>query len=491
MSRTNPAVRATRTAFAAPALTGVVAVVMTALVAMAPALPASGSAPTTRTAPGPDWSAYLNGVSHTSYNAAATTITVANAADLTKAWTFKPGTPPIPALGRALVSSPTVVDGVVYVGANNGTFYALKESTGAVVWQHFVGYVSDNKCGPRGFVSTATVAPDPVTGALTVYVGGPNGYLYAFDAANGDTLWQSVVGLPQGNYFNWSSPAVANGNVYIGVSAQCDRELVRGGLLSFNQHTGAQQAAFYTVGSGQTGGSIWSSPAVAPDGTVFVTTGNGPHANSNLGYSESVIALDGSTLAVEGSWQLPLSEQPNDDSDFGGSPTLFEADLDGSSTPTAMVGACNKNGDYYAWSQDDLPAGPVWQEKIATQQECIAAAAYDGQHLWLGAPAGKVAGSSQPGSIREVDPATGAASWVSVVPGAVFGSPTLDGSGVLGVATYTPGGTNAAYLYDAATGTLLATLSNGDSPEFAQPVFAGRYVFVASLTGGLTAYQAP
>jgi len=32
-----------------------------------------------------------------------------------------------------------------------------------------------------------------------------------------------------------------------------------------------------------------------------------------------------------------------------------------------MVGACHKNGIFYALAQDDLSAGPVWQTQITTQ----------------------------------------------------------------------------------------------------------------------------
>jgi len=34
---------------------------------------------------------------------------------------------------------------------------------------------------------------------------------------------------------------------------------------------------------------------------------------------------------------------------------------------TPMVGACHKNGIFYALAQDDLSAGPVWQTQITTQ----------------------------------------------------------------------------------------------------------------------------
>jgi outer membrane protein assembly factor BamB len=79
-----------------------------------------------------------------------------------------PGKPPVASLGYQLNASPTVYDGVVYIGGNNGTFYALDESTGARIWHRFLGYVNPTQstCGTRGITSTAAIAGDPATKAL-------------------------------------------------------------------------------------------------------------------------------------------------------------------------------------------------------------------------------------------------------------------------------------------------------------------------------------
>jgi outer membrane protein assembly factor BamB len=438
---------------------------------------------------GANWTSYLFDASHASYNASSTAITSANAGSLTASWTWMPPAPPIPALGRAITSSPTVYGGVIYIGANNGSFYALNESTGAILWSDFVGYVTSHNpaCGNRGFVSTATVATDPTTKVPTVYVAGADGYLSAFNAATGAVVWRSVVGIPsttRNDYFDWSSPAVSHGHVYIGISSQCDKPLVRGGLLSFNQTTGARQAAFSTVPSGDVGGSLWSSPAVSSDGTVYVTTGNGPVTNPSLGHSISVVALNGTTLTVEGSWQVPAAQQSGSDSDFGGSPTLFSAVLPGATTPTPLVGACNKNGVFYALKQHSLGAGPVWQQRVRSPSLCLAASPWDGSHLWF---TSEPSVNSGPGTIYEVNPGTGAVLWTHTVPGPILGSPSLDGSGVLAVPSNAKGG--STYLFDASTGALLATVHT-DSQEFAQPVYAGPYLFLATEQAGLIAYRA-
>ena len=80
------------------------------------------------TTSGANWTSYLFNGGHTSYNAGDTAINNTNAGSLTPAWTWMPPAPPISALGEDITSSPTVYKGVIYVGANNGSFYALPQS---------------------------------------------------------------------------------------------------------------------------------------------------------------------------------------------------------------------------------------------------------------------------------------------------------------------------------------------------------------------------
>jgi hypothetical protein len=57
-----------------------------------------------------------------------------------------PDAPPLASLGYALVSNPVVVNRVVYIGASNGSFYALNESNGAVLWRDFIGHQATTTC---------------------------------------------------------------------------------------------------------------------------------------------------------------------------------------------------------------------------------------------------------------------------------------------------------------------------------------------------------
>jgi eukaryotic-like serine/threonine-protein kinase len=97
-------------------------------------------------------------------------------------------------------SSPAVANGVVYVTSGYGYVYALKASTGAVLWNYSTG---------------DDVQTSPAVANGVVYFGGYyNGYastVYALNAATGALLWTYTIGP-----YTYSSPTVANGVVYVG-----------------------------------------------------------------------------------------------------------------------------------------------------------------------------------------------------------------------------------------------------------------------------------
>jgi polyvinyl alcohol dehydrogenase (cytochrome) len=477
---------------------GGIAMLASTAVALAGFAPAAASPPP---APPPqasgDWTGFLHDTGHTSYNAAATSITTANLGSLQPVWRWV--VPASPNTGSTtLLASPTVSGGVAYIGADDGYFYAVDEATQQVLWSAYLGLVTPTTCrGPLGILSTATVADDPVTGNPTVYVNAPDGHMYALDAATGTVVWQAVVHIPsttKNDYFAWGSPLVANGNVYVGISSNCDAPLVPAGLIAFNQSTGATVALWNSLPAGQIGASVWSTPALAANGRIIAATGNGYKNTGQPLYDDSIVALDPNTLSLLDSWQVPAAQQAQD-GDFGGSPTMFTATIGGVSTP--MVGICNKNGLYYALAQDNLAAGPVWSTRITVPypggaKECVAAAVWDGTRLIEGGGAQTtIGGTVYQGSVQALDPATGTPLWQTGLPGTIVGSPTEDGAGVVAAVTY-QSSTNqlGVYLLSAATGAVLDYIATPGSRLFGQPVFAQNDLLAAAGPGlGLTAYD--
>ncbi len=461
--------------FAFGSTAAAVAALVGTCVVSAPALFTPASATT-----GPaDWPAYLNGPAHTSVNAAQTAITPSNASALTRQWHFVGDKPTLPGQPQpAYNASPTVADGAVYIGSRTGWFYKLNERTGTVLAKTFLGFQPGHTCTAGGIVATATVAKDPADGQDTVYIGAPDGYLYALRASDLSRKWRAVIAIPSStvsDYFQWSSPTVAGGKIYIGVSSHCDNPLVRGGLVAYDQATGKVLAHYYTVPEGVAGGSIWSS-AAANGQYVYVSTGNGATGASSLYDTVSVVELRAGTLARVARFQPPASQRLFD-TDFGASPTLFGS----------LAGACNKNGLFYALHVPSMKL--AWERRVATspggtgKAQCIASSAYDGRHLYVAATATVIAGHHYAGSVRRLDPGTGAMLWQTGLPNGVIGTPTVDGAGVLAVGTYGKGTTpNAVYLLNAATGRILHTVITG-STDFAESVFAGGWLFTANGTG--------
>ena len=190
----------------------------------------------------------------------------------------------------------------------------------------------------------------------TVYVYGASGFLYAMNASDGTDVWPpAVVAIPsttKNDYYAWGSPLVSRGNIYVGISSQCDVPLVRAGLDVFNRSTGALENTFWTDRPAT--GARASGPVrrpMAPQCSPPPATARPPA--TALRSCDSIGALS----QLLGMWQVPVSERVFD-SDFGASPGIW------TSAGTEMVGACNKNGNFYAFDADSLSSGPVWQDQI-------------------------------------------------------------------------------------------------------------------------------
>lgn len=186
-----------------------------------------------------------------------------------------------------VVGVPAVVDGRVFFGTSNSTFYALDATTGIILWTYELSrwghVIASSPAVVDGTVYFGTgdaqvLALDAATGALKwafgptedsvwgspaiangiVYIQALAGKIYALDANTGGLIWAYQTGaLPSSSF---SSPAVANGVVYIGSTDNY--------LYALDANTG------YLLWRYQTGGSVVASPAVV-GGMVFFGSGDG------------------------------------------------------------------------------------------------------------------------------------------------------------------------------------------------------------------------
>lgn len=436
----------------------------------------SGSGPS-----GPGWSAswpqYLFDPEHTSINESATAFSAnLHPRDVSVAWTWNPeaatehGQPP-----PQLFASPTVVDGTVYIGANTGIFYAIDARTGVPEWQQNLGWVSEGTCGARGITSTAAYSGG------TIYVGGGDGKLYALDAIGGRIVWSTRIvepGREQNRAYLWSSPLVSHGEVFVGVSSQCDHPLIRGGVVAVDAKTGKVDARYWTVPKGQVGGSVWSSVA-GDQRHIYVSTGNpdidvpeGPDWGDSFG-----LVSFAPPLKKIGAWHLSLTSVKVRDWDFGASPTVW------TSGGRTYFGACNKDGNFYA--VDAATNDLAWSFQVSVpwpDGSCLGGAVFDGKHLYM---AGGKDAQGNAGSVEAVDAGRGTVVWRVALDGPVIGSPSASGAGVVAVPTY-----GAGLVLVSTSGAKLTTLGLSGNDMFAQPVFSGPYLFAATVQGDLIAYQA-
>jgi outer membrane protein assembly factor BamB len=158
-----------------------------------------------------------------------------------------------------VVSSPAIVDGVVYVGSNDGRLYAIDQQSGSRKW---------------AFATEARIASSPAVNQGLVYFNSYDGNFYAVDTATGKLRWKfrnagerryaatHLHGsLPAGETMPdpfdvyQSSPAVFNGAVYFGSGD--------GNIYALDAATGALKWKF------QTGNVVHASPAIV-DGRLYI-----------------------------------------------------------------------------------------------------------------------------------------------------------------------------------------------------------------------------
>jgi polyvinyl alcohol dehydrogenase (cytochrome) len=368
--------------------------------------------------------------SRTGYSTNAS-ITPADAPSLSQKWHV--------AVGAPISDQAIVDDGVIYWGDWTGHMHATDLSGGAD-WSTALGTASKPagcpfKLATQGIVSSATVGT--IDGQNLVWVGGGAGQLVALNASTGRVVWSTPLGAAP-EYVTWTSPALFDGSIYEGVASFNDCPVVNGSFDRVDAATGAIQAISHLAQTANCiGPGIWSSPAIDPsNNSVYVSTSNA-NLRSNLSATcqspdqEAVLQLDATTLAVKSVWAVPVSQQAAD-SDFGASPMIFNAPINGASTP--LVGLENKNGIYYALNRDDLAAGPVWSYVAENSAALNSSTCEDVNTISSSAWAGPGApvmvagiarsGSSCIGTLAALNPSTGQPEWTVPLHGPVLGAVT-------------------------------------------------------------------
>ena len=137
-----------------------------------------------------NWPQFRYDTEHTGCNPYETILSTATAGGLVLDWMYRAGAP--------VYGDPAVANGVVYFTAisPDNTLYAVNARTGSLIWKYSAGQ-SD--------------LTSPVVVNRVVYVGSPENNVYAFNSSTGDLLWQRTTASVVG-----AAPVVADGVLYVG-----------------------------------------------------------------------------------------------------------------------------------------------------------------------------------------------------------------------------------------------------------------------------------
>lgn len=400
----------------------------------------------------PGWpTTYLGDNSRSNFNSAETIINQSTASSLQLQWTQKKNTE------APITSQPLVANGMLYWSLWSGHVHAGRLKDGSFVWTQFVGLTKKPNCEPPkgGAVDTPTIATVSINGQDTsvVFIGGGNSQFYALDAMTGKIIWHRALG----NSYDalWGSPAVYNGDIYIGVSPIGGCGAVQGQFFQLDAATGKLLNTFNVVPDGCIGGAVWGSPAIDEQtGMLYFGTGGPSTCSQSEPYANSIVELQASDLSYVASWQIQAHKT---DADFQSTPVLFPATINGVSTQ--MLGILSDNGFYYALDRNNIANGPLWQDQLAQPEKISfkfdnAASSWDGTTLYVAANKTTINGTSCRASLSAINPNDGSLQWQDCLPD----TPALWAMGVPGLVVVGLGATFS--VVNATDGTILFSFTN-------------------------------
>ncbi|HEY1306118.1 MAG TPA: PQQ-binding-like beta-propeller repeat protein [Vicinamibacterales bacterium] len=399
----------------------------------------SSSTPGTDQAGTPGWNGWSPAPTNTRYQTADQAgLTAAAVSKLKLKWAF--GFPD----ASVAWAQPTVANGRVFVGSQNGTVYSLNAKTGCINWAF----------SASGGVRTAiAVSSSRGSTPAMVYFGDTAANAYALDATSGKLVWtRKIEDHPFARITG--SPTLHDGRLYVPVSSYEEAQgadpqypccTFRGSVSAVDAVTGRviwktyvipdapQRRGTSTAGIalwGPSGSGIWSAPTVDVNRkALYVATGNtySPPAQPS---SDAVVALDLETGKVRWMKQVTANDvfltncragNPNcpetngPDVDFGSPPMLARAN----GRDLIVIG--QKSG--VGWAMDpDKQGDIVWQYR-AGQGSTL------GGIEWGGAVDDARAYfavsdilTPKPGGLHAVNLATGERVWYAAPPPAACGT---------------------------------------------------------------------
>ncbi|MEM3577485.1 MAG: PQQ-binding-like beta-propeller repeat protein [Candidatus Bathyarchaeia archaeon] len=301
--------------------------------------------------------------------------------------------------------SPSVVDGVLYIGLGFGpSVIALNATTGELIWN---------------YTGLTWISSSPAVAYGMIYFGSFDKNVYALNATTGDKIWNYTTG----GFMAASSPAVADGVVYIGGG-------YGNGVFALNATTGDKLWNYTTQGN------VHSSPAVA-NGVVYVGS-----------YDDNVYALNATT--GEKIWNYTTGN------DVYSSPTVVDG--------VVYIGS----NDFNVYALNATTGEKIWN--YTTGFSVVSSPAVVNGVVYVG---------SWDGNIYALNATTGALIWSYTTGGAISSSPAISSNGIV----YIGSGDNKTYALNAQTGDLIWSYETGGD-VYSSPAIADGVVYFASRYEG-------
>jgi hypothetical protein len=382
-------------------------------------------------------------------------------------------------LDGAVYGQPLVVGDLVIAATEGDTVYGLDRATGQIRWHVHLGTpvpLSALPCGdidPLGI--TGTPVYDPATRMVyaVAEVTGFRHVMAAITVPGGKLAFKRDVPTPDGNpRYDQQRAALAldRGRVYVafgGLDGDCGPYK---GSINGVPASGQGPIVSYMVPTAREAG-MWAAggPAVGPDGTIYVSAGNGAATAPPFDGSDSVTALTPALRRTGIFAPTTWAADNASDSDLG-------------STAPGLLGngtilADGKSGTGYLLNAHHLTGvgSQVTQAPVCT---AFGGMATQGTIVYVPCIGGGMAAVNTAGSKIKV-------LWRG--PGAAQGSPVL-GGGAVWVPDWNAG---VLYQLDPGTGHVRHKIRLGSAlPHFASPSLSGSLALIGTMHGVVAVHGA-
>ncbi|MCZ6772755.1 MAG: PQQ-dependent dehydrogenase, methanol/ethanol family [Proteobacteria bacterium] len=295
-----------------------------------------------------------------------------------------------------LVSTPLVIDGVIYFAGSYSKVWAIDARTQTVLWSHDPETIEHAGAKLRVLWGTSRGL---AYWNDKIYAATGDGRLIALDAATGKVLWSQMTVESDSAFYITGAPRAFKGKVIIG-NGGAEMGPVRGYVTAYDAETGEQVWRWWTVPGNPAdgfennamkyaattwkgewwkhggGGTVWNAMTYDPEfNHIYLGTGNGapwnqrirsPGGGDNL-FLCAIVALDADT----GKYKWHYQTVPGETWDFNSAMDIVLADITVHDRDLKVLMHAPKNGFFYIINRSNgklLSARPfakiTWAKEI-------------------------------------------------------------------------------------------------------------------------------